>query len=57
MTRDILFIYPVLQVDNSALTGESDPQTRTPEFTHDNPLETRNLAFFSSNAVEGSILY
>ena len=57
MTWDILLIYPVLQVDNSTLTGESDPQTRTPEFTHDNPLETRNLAFFSSNAVEGNILY
>lgn len=57
MTWDILSIYPVLQVDNSTLTGESDPQTRTPEFTHDNPLETRNLAFFSSNAVEGNILY
>merc|ERR1712184_159896 len=41
------------KVDNSSLTGESEPQTRTPEFTHDNPLETKNLAFFSTNAVEG----
>merc|ERR1712048_1233850 len=24
------------------------------EFSHDNPLETRNLAFFSTNAVEGT---
>merc|ERR1712048_1333243 len=24
------------------------------EFTHDNPLETKNLAFFSTNAVEGT---
>uniref|UniRef100_A0A6Q2X9L5 Sodium/potassium-transporting ATPase subunit alpha n=1 Tax=Esox lucius TaxID=8010 RepID=A0A6Q2X9L5_ESOLU len=42
------------KVDNSSLTGESEPQTRTPEFTHDNPLETRNIAFFSTNCVEGT---
>jgi len=40
-------------VDNSSLTGESEPQSRSNEFTSDNPLETRNLAFFSTNAVEG----
>merc|ERR1719285_349956 len=43
-----------LKVDNSSLTGESEPQARSPEFTHENPLETRNLAFFSTNAVEGT---
>merc|ERR1712209_173874 len=42
------------KVDNSSLTGESVPQTRSPEFTNENPLETRNLAFFSTNAVEGT---
>merc|ERR1711962_1255324 len=42
------------KVDNSSLTGESEPQQRTPEFTHENPLETKNLAFFSTNAVEGT---
>merc|ERR1712025_1474318 len=42
------------KVDNSSLTGESEPQVRSPEFTHENPLETRNLAFFSTNAVEGT---
>ncbi|XP_064651492.1 sodium/potassium-transporting ATPase subunit alpha-like isoform X1 [Lineus longissimus] len=42
------------KVDNSSLTGESEPQSRTPDFTNDNPLETRNLAFFSTNAVEGT---
>merc|ERR1712172_127994 len=42
------------KVDNSSLTGESEPQTRTPEFTNENPLETKNLAFFSTNAVEGT---
>merc|ERR1719427_302854 len=44
------------KVDNSSLTGESEPQARSPEFTHENPLETRNLAFFSTNAVEGTCL-
>jgi len=43
-----------LKVDNSSLTGESEPQARSPEFTHENPLETKNLAFFSTNAVEGT---
>merc|ERR1712156_544164 len=42
------------KVDNSSLTGESEPQARNPEFTHENPLETKNLAFFSTNAVEGT---
>ncbi|XP_053547015.1 sodium/potassium-transporting ATPase subunit alpha-3 isoform X2 [Bombina bombina] len=42
------------KVDNSSLTGESEPQTRSPDFTHDNPLETRNITFFSTNCVEGT---
>ena len=42
------------KVDNSSLTGDSEPQSRSPEFTHENPLETQNLAFFSTNAVEGT---
>ena len=41
------------KVDNSSLTGESEPQSRSPEFTHENPLETKNVAFFSTNVVEG----
>jgi len=41
-------------VDNSSLTGESEPQSRNNECTSDNPLETKNLAFFSTNAVEGT---
>ena len=40
-------------MDNSSLTGESEPQTRSPDCTHDNPLETRNITFFSTNCVEG----
>ncbi|PAA90533.1 hypothetical protein BOX15_Mlig021528g1 [Macrostomum lignano] len=42
------------KVDNSCLTGESEAQSRTPEYTNENPLETKNLAFFSTNAVEGA---
>ena len=45
------------KVDNSSLTGESEPQTRTAEFTHENPLETRNIVFFSTNAVEGEAVW
>ncbi|XP_030377311.1 sodium/potassium-transporting ATPase subunit alpha [Scaptodrosophila lebanonensis] len=43
-----------LKVDNSSLTGESEPQVRNTEYTHDNPLETKNLAFFSTNVLEGT---
>ncbi|XP_033028223.1 sodium/potassium-transporting ATPase subunit alpha-2-like [Lacerta agilis] len=42
------------KVDNSSLTGESEPQSRSPDFTNDNPLETRNICFFSTNCVEGT---
>jgi sodium/potassium-transporting ATPase subunit alpha-1 len=42
------------KVDNSSLTGESEPQTRSPELSNEAPLETRNLAFFSTNCVEGT---
>ncbi|XP_050440875.1 sodium/potassium-transporting ATPase subunit alpha isoform X3 [Adelges cooleyi] len=43
-----------LKVDNSSLTGESEPQSRTPEYTHDDPLETKNLVFSTTHAVEGT---
>jgi len=42
------------KVDNSSLTGESEPQSRSSDCTNDNPTETKNLAFFSTNAVEGT---
>lgn len=42
------------KVDNSSLTGESEPQSRSVECTNDIALETKNLAFFSTNAVEGT---
>jgi len=43
-----------MKVDNSSLTGESEPQSRGIECTNDNPIETKNIAFFSTNCVEGS---
>lgn len=43
-----------LKVDNSPLTGESEPIGRTVECTDDNPLETKNLAFFGTLAVDGT---
>lgn len=42
-----------MKVDNSALTGESDPLLRTDKCTNDNPLETSNLAFFGTLCKEG----
>lgn len=44
------------KVDNSSLTGESRPQQRVVECTHEDLLETKNLAFFSTSAIEGSAL-
>ncbi|PIO37125.1 hypothetical protein AB205_0216920, partial [Aquarana catesbeiana] len=42
------------QVDNSSLTGESEPQSRSAEYTHENPLETKNIAFYSTTCLEGT---
>lgn len=42
-----------IKVDNSSLTGESEPQERSNVRTHDNPLETKNLMFNSTQVVEG----
>ncbi|KYQ89383.1 P-type ATPase [Tieghemostelium lacteum] len=41
------------KVDNSSLTGETEPVTRTTECTDENPLETQNLAFYGTLAVIG----
>lgn len=41
------------KVDNSSITGESEPQIRSTQCTSQNPLETENLAFFSTYATEG----
>ena len=41
-------------VDNAALTGESEPQKRKAICTHEDPLETQNLCFFGTQVPEGS---
>jgi sodium/potassium-transporting ATPase subunit alpha len=43
-----------LKVDNSSLTGESEPIGRTIDMTDENPLESHNLAFFGTLAVDGT---
>jgi len=44
-----------LVVDNSALTGESEPQKRCTKMTNEDPLETQNLCFFGTQVPEGSL--
>ena len=44
-----------MKVDISSLTGESKPQLRCPECTNpERTMETKNLAFYSTNVVEGT---
>ena len=43
-----------MKVDNSSLTGESEPQSRNAEESTTTVLEAKNIAFFSTNCVEGS---
>jgi len=50
----VLDCSPNMCVDNSSLTGESDPQKRKNECTHDDVLETANLCFFGTQVPEGS---
>ncbi|CAH2319009.1 sodium-potassium ATPase alpha subunit [Pelobates cultripes] len=48
------FEVPGCKVDNSSLTGESEPQPRSTECTDENPLETKNLGFYSTTCLEGT---
>lgn len=43
-----------MKVDNSSLTGESEPQGRDSDQSTGEVLEAKNIAFFSTNCVEGS---
>jgi len=43
-----------MKVDNAALTGETELLARSRECTNDNPLETKNIAFFSTLCKEGT---
>jgi sodium/potassium-transporting ATPase subunit alpha len=43
-----------LKVDNSPITGESEPQLRSLECTHDDMLECRNMVFSSTLVQTGN---
>jgi sodium/potassium-transporting ATPase subunit alpha len=44
-----------MKVNNSSLTGETELLARSAECTNkDNPLESKNIAFFSTTCAEGS---
>ncbi|AKB30371.1 Sodium/potassium-transporting ATPase, alpha subunit [Methanosarcina siciliae T4/M] len=43
-----------LKVDNSALTGESEPQLRSIECTHEDMLECRNMVFSGTLVQSGN---
>jgi len=43
-----------LKVDNSSLTGESEPQLRKLECTHNNILESRNMVFSGTLVQSGN---
>ncbi|KAG0240807.1 hypothetical protein BGW41_006665 [Actinomortierella wolfii] len=49
----MLFSCTDMKVDNSSLTGESDPQDRSVSNDQRNPLEARNIAFNGSLVVNG----
>ena len=49
-----MILLTINKVEQSSLTGESEPKAKKPEFSHENPLETQNLAFFNTRAAEGS---
>ena len=40
-------------MNNASLTGESEDLLRKPECTSDNPLETKNMAFFGTQCTTG----
>jgi sodium/potassium-transporting ATPase subunit alpha len=42
------------KVDNSSLTGESEPQRRSTENDHESPLEATNIAFYGTLCVSGN---
>tara|TARA_Y100000310_G_scaffold244242_1_gene248933 strand:+ start:2410 stop:5076 length:2667 start_codon:yes stop_codon:yes gene_type:complete len=49
-----LIEHHALKVDNSSLTGESEPQLRSLECTHDNILESRNMIFSGTLVQTGT---
>ncbi|OQV25202.1 Sodium/potassium-transporting ATPase subunit alpha-B [Hypsibius exemplaris] len=57
MPADIVILEAqAFKVDNSSITGESEPVSRNGKFTHENPLETKNLAFYSTSVMQGTAI-
>lgn len=51
----IILVSQGVKVDNSSLTGESEPIKRLPECTDpDRPTSSKNIAFYGTNVVEGA---
>lgn len=48
-----LVICKDIKVDNSSLTGESEPQERSLINSHENPMEANNIVFNGTLVVEG----
>jgi len=48
-----LILADEMKVDNSSLTGESEPQPRTVECTDELAMETENIAFYSTLVLNG----
>ncbi|GBC10190.1 hypothetical protein RclHR1_09410003 [Rhizophagus clarus] len=49
----LIFSSTDMKVDNSSLTGESEPQERIKTNTHKNPLEATNICFNGTLVVSG----
>ncbi|KAJ8730277.1 hypothetical protein PYW07_017315 [Mythimna separata] len=43
-----------LATDMASLTGESEPVKHSPECTHANPMESKNMAYFGCPVTEGN---
>ncbi|OWA50409.1 Sodium/potassium-transporting ATPase subunit alpha-2 [Hypsibius exemplaris] len=57
MPADIVILEAqAFKVDNSSITGESEPVSRNGKFTHENPLETKNLAFYFTSVMQGTAI-
>jgi sodium/potassium-transporting ATPase subunit alpha len=44
----------LVKVDNSLLTGDSDPEHVSTDLLHDDPTKTRNVAFYKTKMVGGN---
>lgn len=55
------YIFRILEsngftVDNSVLTGESEPVELDVHTTHENQLMSKNMAFYSTFVVRGQVM-